>query len=229
MYKLLLTIIFLGGANVGFGALKILVDTSDKKTAEIISGSIQKVKIKNSAGSILVRKGAKSFIEARKIKFDPKDELQFALNERILEVTARPKSHHKFQVDLEVTVAQGVDVEIDLGGGSAEVSAMKDVTIQNGAGDIKMRQATGKTEIHLGAGNIDISYDRLCKETPVSMNVGAGNIKVSLPEVSQIRPSLQIAPLTVSVDSDFKPSQASDAPINISLGAGEISFRKKRN
>ena len=78
------------------------------------------------------------------------------------------------RIDLTIEVPEHLNLDVEDGSGSINISGVASLKLKDGSGSINIRNVNGKVEIDDGSGSIDIKH----VESDVSIDDGSGSIHV---------------------------------------------------
>ena len=131
----------------------------------------------------------------------------------------RPDCRGGCDVDYQITVPDGVVVDIQTGSGDIELNgSLGDVSLQTGSGDIDADVTTDSLTLRTGSGDAGLRL----REAPdqVSATSGSGDLDIRVPRGEVYN----IVPQTGSGDVDLNVMRGqSDHVIQVRTGSGDIS------
>lgn len=181
------------GLATALGSVALVASAEDcrhTRTLEVKpldASGVQRVVIDAAAGGLDVRGGASSIVRARGKACASSavrlDHIELEVVRRGDEIRITAETSHSSSslfrrsyatLDLSIELPSGIEVEIDDGSGSIEVSDVGALTIDDGSGSIVVRNA-GTTRIDDGSGDIELRLIR----GDVEIEDGSGEIVVA--------------------------------------------------
>jgi hypothetical protein len=192
-------------AEIGPGPFGLDARYQERTEQAFEVGENPSLDVTNFAGAVTIRRGEASAVQVvatkRASSQSNLSRIQVSISQsgsRVLVKTQRSFTSGNGYVDLEITAPAGSSVSLDTGAGSVKVY---DVTgpldLRSGAGQIDVRGVAGPTRVDLGAGQI--RYEGV-PSGECRFQTGAGEIILRLPAEPDVRIDASTGIGAVSVD-----------------------------
>jgi hypothetical protein len=195
--------------------------------------SVKRLDLTNKSGTVSVHpaKGDKATVRANKRTFETGCELTIDLHEGTLVAKVETKSGSFFKrsskcdVDFDLDIPKGVDLDFRVGSGKVTVDAeVAEVDGTIGSGDVTIKGMTAGGKLKTGSGDIHLTYVSAPKSGSLDLKTGSGNTEILLPKGSKIKTDFMAGSGKL-----FNELGDSDGGFEISMkaGSGDLKIRHR--
>jgi hypothetical protein len=233
------------------GLLLGFSSTAFAQNFDFKAADIRSVHLHNSTGNVSIAPtlSETAGVSAEPQKWGERCKLGVTLDAGILNINSSDENwilDHECRVNFMISLPPNVDTQIYVGTGDVEVTGMKGrLGLKVGGGTVKINgefkelQALSwqgpmtingtaeKMNLKSGQGDVVITYDKApAKDTLLTVNLGRGNLNVSLPEDTRLYTETITG--NGSVRNDFlQERQDHNLKINARASTGDINILKK--
>jgi hypothetical protein len=177
----LLSRFFLTAASLGFfastGWLSSGCNTLRYAETFVPDGVVQRVVVRSESGSVSLVRGKELRVDREVYAIERALSLSHEVRDGVLYLNARCTSVLPCRVNTIVSLPDALPVEVELGTGSLDATAIGPLTARVGSGDVSV-DVTGTLRIQLGSGNVRAT---VVDGRDVRVAVGDGNVALGVP------------------------------------------------
>jgi len=235
-------------AIVTFLFLSVLASAESREVREFDAAKITAVEVKNSSGDIEVLPvtTGKARVVANKVEFG--EYCRFKTEQKgstlFVEVEKKGMFQDDCDVDLELSVAKGTNLNVRLGSGDLKVRGLSgDLGFQVGSGSVDVeapiKRLDGKTgsgdmfvkgltsggTLRTGSGKINIEYLVAPALGELNMATGSGNAEVIFPKAAKVQTTFAAG--SGELINELGDSPESKFKVSMRAGSGDLHIKKQ--
>lgn len=214
---------------------------------------IKNLKLNNGSGDVIIegKNSSEAKVEAKKIKWNEKCELEINQVGDVIDVAVTQKSSassffssNDCQVNFQIVLPSRVNLTTTSGSGNLDIFGVignmgvvlgsgdlkmekiesESLQAQSGSGDLKIDGIINTADIKVGSGDVDLTYRKIPTTGSVTIKSGSGNATLRMPVESRIKVDFKAG--SGKLTSELDQLQAAPYSISMSAGSGDLRIKK---